>query len=77
MARKNAYNYFDEFVKLVGYSCDGAEILNRTLRDFNPETVAESMNALHDIEHSADDTKHWPAPENLSANRERVLGTIS
>lgn len=58
MARKNAYNYFDEFVKLVGYSCDGAEILNRTLRDFNPETVAESMNALHDIEHSADDTKH-------------------
>ena len=48
MARKNAYNYFDEFVKLVGYSCDGAEILNRTLRDFNPETVAESMNALHD-----------------------------
>lgn len=21
--------------------------------------------------------RHWPAPENLSANRERVLGTIS
>ncbi len=59
MARKkHAYDYYDTFVTLVGYSCDAAAIVDRTLRSFDPEAVAENMDALHEIEHAADNTKH-------------------
>ena len=45
MARKTLTTILDEFVKLVGYSRDGAEILNRRCAILILETVAESMNA--------------------------------
>ncbi|MEA5002481.1 MAG: DUF47 family protein, partial [Christensenella sp.] len=58
MARKRSYNYYDGFVNLVNNSCMAASQLNDTLRCFDPNTVEDVMNSIHEIEHSADSAKH-------------------
>ncbi|MEA4853828.1 MAG: DUF47 family protein [Christensenella sp.] len=58
MARKQAYNYFNAFVQMTEYSCKAASILDKTLRDFDPDAVVEHMRMIHEIEHEADQAKH-------------------
>lgn len=58
MARKQAYNYFNAFVRMTEYSCKAASILDKTLRDFDPDAVVEHMRMIHEIEHEADQAKH-------------------
>ncbi|WP_271712365.1 DUF47 domain-containing protein [Anaeromicropila herbilytica] len=58
MAKKNEYNYFDQFVKLEDYSCKCAEILHETLSNFKTETLGDKLKEIHKIEHSADLAKH-------------------
>jgi predicted phosphate transport protein (TIGR00153 family) len=58
MAKNKNYNYFGKFVELVDYSCKCAEILHKTLVNFDADTINEKLDELHDIEHSGDLAKH-------------------
>lgn len=58
MAKKRSYNYFEEFIVLVDYSCKCAEILNEVLNDFDCKDMEKQLERLHEIEHSADIRKH-------------------
>ena len=58
MAKRNDFDYFDGFIKLIGYSHDAAKLLDNTLRNFNADTLQEKMKSMHDIEHSADIEGH-------------------
>jgi len=55
---KKSYNYFDEFIELVNYSCKCAEILNEVLNNFDPKHMKEQLEKIHEIEHAADLRKH-------------------
>lgn len=58
MAKNKDYNYFDEFVELVDYSCKCAEILHDTLVNFETSILDKKVKDLHIIEHSGDLAKH-------------------
>ena len=57
MAKKNN-PYFSDFVKLASFSCQAAEYLQVSLKDFQPSTLAARREAMHDIEHAADMIRH-------------------
>lgn len=58
MAKKGDHNYFSMFVELVDYCCQAAINLHATLNQYDPEALAQTMDYLHTIEHSADMKKH-------------------
>ena len=58
MAKKRDYNYFDAFVRMSDYACQGAEMLHETLRTFDPYTLPKKLDEIHKIEHEADICKH-------------------
>jgi predicted phosphate transport protein (TIGR00153 family) len=58
MKNSRDYNYFEAFVNLSKFSLKSAEILNKTLRDFNPSEIDTKIREMHNIEHSADVAKH-------------------
>ena len=58
MARKDSFNYFDSFVKLVEYSCQAADLLNEIMNNFNPNKLHEKKEEIHQIEHSGDFERH-------------------
>ncbi|HKL99621.1 MAG TPA: DUF47 family protein [Mobilitalea sp.] len=58
MSRKNDYNYFDGFIKLSKFSLNSAELLHKTLSNFNANEIAEKVKEMHQIEHTADLAKH-------------------
>ena len=57
MPKKNS-PYFDDFITMVGFSCRAAEYLQTVLNDFKPETLPDRREAMHEIEHAADEIKH-------------------
>lgn len=58
MAKKNDYNYFEAFANLSKFSLKSAEILHKTLGNFNPAEMPAKVKEMHTIEHSADLAKH-------------------
>lgn len=58
MARKNDFNYFEAFANLSKFSLNSAQILHKTLSNFNPNQIEEKTKEMHQIEHSADLAKH-------------------
>ena len=58
MAQKNKYDYFDTFVRLVGYACDAAALLDDTFRSFDAVYLSARLEQMHQIEHSADEVRH-------------------
>lgn len=58
MGRKREYDYFDMFVKGVGYSCKAAHMLEDTLAHFDPDSLQIKLKDIHAIEHGADILKH-------------------
>ncbi len=52
------YNYFKAFVELSRFSLSSAEILNKTLHEFDIRTMDSKIQEMHNIEHSADIAKH-------------------
>lgn len=55
--KKDQY-YFDALANCAAYGCDAALLLQESFEQFNPETVTQRMEAIHVIEHKADDLKH-------------------
>jgi len=56
MAKTNPY--FEDFVTLVGFSCEAAEYLRTVLKNFDPTTLPANRATMHKIEHAADQAKH-------------------
>lgn len=57
MAKKRS-PYFDDFIKMIDYSCQAAEQLKATLQDYNPQALDHERKVMHEIEHAADKVKH-------------------
>ena len=58
MAKKQDSLYFNSFIKCTDFSCQAAHMLEETMADFDLEKMADRMEAIHTIEHSADMEKH-------------------
>ena len=58
MAKKNDDFFFNNFIECANYSLKAAEMLKEYLEDFKPDTLQESLDELHEVEHSADKKKH-------------------
>ena len=58
MSKKQDAYYFDNFYTCADYACQAAHLLDKVLRDFNPERIKEKLDEMHEVEHSADEKKH-------------------
>lgn len=60
MIKKNSkhYNYFKAFVELSEYSLKAADLLIKSLHEFDKEKLDDRIRVMHEIEHSADNKKH-------------------
>lgn len=57
MAKKNA-PYFDDFITMMESSCKAAEYLHTALVEFEPKTLDEHCEIMHQIENDEDTIKH-------------------
>lgn len=57
-AKKAGNDYFEMFVGLSNYCCRAAVCLHDSLTNFEPDKLPETMDAMHEIEHTADLAKH-------------------
>ncbi len=57
MGKKDTY-YFDNFVLCADCALRAAQMLEKTLENYNPDAVLEQMNKIHEIEHEGDGIKH-------------------
>lgn len=55
---KKTNEYFEMFMELGGFANSCAVELEKILKDFDPDALEKNMDALHKIEHAADDKKH-------------------
>lgn len=58
MSKKQDAFYFDNFIACGELACKAAHQLRDDLANFDPDQVQSRMDALHEIEHAADDKKH-------------------
>lgn len=58
MAREKRNDYFAMMTGLAEYSVKAAARLEEILGDFREETIYEDMEALHAVEHEADEQRH-------------------
>ena len=56
--KKREYDYFDVFVRGVEYSCQAAQLLQESLKEFDPDQLQTTIKDMHVIEHAADMAKH-------------------
>lgn len=56
--RERKYNYFTAFVSMANYSSKAAELLNKTLTQYNPSVLPDKLKEMHEIEHAADMETH-------------------
>ena len=58
MKKKEEYSYFDEFVNNSKYVVESAEILKRTLKNYDQEKLEQSIKKVHALENEADRALH-------------------
>ncbi len=58
MSKKHESFYFQNFIECTEYACRAAKLLEKIMHDFNSETLRESLDEMHQIEHAADVKKH-------------------
>ena len=58
MSKKNDQYYFDNFIACTNSACQAARMLEENLNDFHVDTLQAKLDALHEIEHGADQKKH-------------------
>ena len=56
--KSNKFDYFKAFVDFSQKAYDAAEILDRSLRQFDPNGLPSQLDDIHRIEHQADDIRH-------------------
>lgn len=58
MARKNDAFYFDAFCACAEQSRKAAQLLAELTTSYDPDRIAEQLDAMHEIEQAADEKKH-------------------
>ena len=58
MSKKSDMIYFDNFVACADCAVRAAKILEKVLEEFDPEHLSERIDAIHEVEHTADVKKH-------------------
>ena len=58
MAKKQDAFYFENFVACAEDSCRAAQMLKEALENFEPESLKERLDSIHEVEHSGDAKKH-------------------
>lgn len=58
MPKRTSYDYFQSFIEYADCAMRAAECLNETIENFDPQALPARMDAMHSIEHSADDINH-------------------
>ncbi len=58
MGKKEKNYYFETFIKSVSYCHDAAEMLRDCFDNYTSIDLPKSIEAMHDIEHAADEIKH-------------------
>ena len=58
MAKKQDSFYFDTFIACLNDACRAAELLDQSMRNFDPEQLKTRLDEMHAVEHAADDKKH-------------------
>lgn len=58
MVVKKSNDYFEMLVELIGYSCEAASLLDKTISNFRMSQIDSNVKEMHEIEHSADIKKH-------------------
>lgn len=58
MANKQDSFYFENFMQCTKYSCVAADLLDETLRGFEPAHIKDKLDKIHEQEHNADMAKH-------------------
>ena len=58
MAKKQDSFYFDTFTACLDDACKAAQLLDQSMREFDPGQIKEKLDKMHAIEHAADDKKH-------------------
>ncbi|HJG30828.1 DUF47 domain-containing protein [Collinsella ihumii] len=58
MARKKDSFYFDSFTSCGKLACQAAQLLADIMRTYDPDRIAENIDAMHEIEQQADEHKH-------------------
>lgn len=56
--KSNDFNYFKAFINLSEYSLKAAQLLSDSLHEFDRKKLNHLIEEMHDIEHSADLSKH-------------------
>lgn len=58
LKKEKNYDYFEYFVKNVGFACQAAACLHESLSEFDPTLFRSRVARMHEIENRADDEKH-------------------
>ena len=58
MSKKQDSFYFENFINCTDYACQAAHMLDKVLRDFDPDHMEQHLAAMHKVEHGADEEKH-------------------
>lgn len=58
MAKKQDAYYFNTFTACLEDACRAAELLDKTMREFDAARLKERLDEMHAVEHAADDKKH-------------------
>jgi uncharacterized protein Yka (UPF0111/DUF47 family) len=79
MAKKNNDFYFKSFVECATLALEGARLLEDVVHNFDPRTIPEKIDKMHEIEHAADVKKHETLNVLLKAfitpiDREDIIG---
>ena len=57
MAKKDS-PYFNDFISMIELSCQAAEFLQKSLKNFDSKKIEDQKAAMHKIEHEEDSIKH-------------------
>ena len=58
MKKRKDYDYFEALTRGASYICHAAEFLDEIVKTFDANTFVSHTDAMHAIEHSADELKH-------------------
>lgn len=58
MIGKKSNNYFEEFVKLIDFSCKSSKALLNIINSYDIKNLEKQRISMHKIEHNADIEKH-------------------
>ena len=57
-SKQNNSFYFDNFIACADYACQAAHLLEKGMREFDPDRIGDMLDEMHAVEHAGDEKKH-------------------